>query len=166
MAGHKPNILKSSSELTPKQRRFAEILVENWGNITKQKAAEQAGYKVTNSTGAKLTDPNINPHIHRYIEKLYALALKKKERDKLRHYNKFEELRDKAVEKNQFSAAINAEFKIGQAAGFYIDRKEITTNSLEGLTREQLETRLQELERKMADAKPVIEAQVIEEVRD
>ena len=77
----------------------------------------------------------------------------------------FENMRNKAVEKNQFSPAITAEYRIGQAAGFYIDRKEITTNSLEGLTREQLETRLQELERKMADTKPIIEAQIIEEVK-
>ena len=72
-------------------------------------------------------------------------------------------MRDKAIEKNQFSPAINAEYRIGKAAGFYVDRKEITTNSLEGLTREQLERRLQELERKMADTKPIIEATIIEE---
>jgi len=33
------------------------------------------------------------------------------------------------------------------------------------LSREQLETRLQELERKMADVKPIIEAKVIEEIK-
>jgi hypothetical protein len=129
----------------------------------KQAAAEKAGYKVTNSTGAKLTNETINPHICRYIEKLRSIELKKYERDKLRHYKKYEEMREKAMEKNQFSPAINAEYRIGQAAGFYIDRKEITTNSLEGLTREQLENRLQELERKMADTKPIIEATIIEE---
>ena len=163
MRGQKANILKQSTELTPKQKAFAEILVANWGHITKQAAAEKAGYKVTNSTGAKLTNETINHQICRYIEKLRSYALKTYERDKLRHYKQFENMRNKAVEKNQFSPAITAEYRIGQAAGFYIDRKEITTNSLEGLTREQLETRLQELERKMADTKPIIEATIIEE---
>lgn len=163
MAGQKSNILKHSNELTPKQKAFAEIYVANWGVITKQAAAEKAGYKVTNSTGSKLTNESLNPHICRYIEKLRSVALKTFERDKLRHYKKYEEMREKAMEKNQFSPAINAEYRIGQAAGFYVDRKEITTNSLEGLTREQLERRLQELERKMADTKPIVEATIIEE---
>ena len=165
MPGSKSNILKKSDELTPKQKAFAEILVANWGVMTKQEAAKLAGYKVTNSTGAQLTSEAVSPHICRYIEKLRSYALKTYERDKLRHYKQFENMRNKAVEKNQFSPAITAEYRIGQAAGFYIDRKEITTNSLEGLTREQLETRLQELERKMADTKPIIEAQIIEEVK-
>ena len=56
MRGQKANILKQSTELTPKQKAFAEILVANWGHITKQAAAEKAGYKVTNSTGSKLTN--------------------------------------------------------------------------------------------------------------
>jgi phage terminase small subunit len=63
MRGQKANILKQSTELTPKQKAFAEILVSNWGHITKQAAAEKAGYKVTNSTGSKLTNETINPHI-------------------------------------------------------------------------------------------------------
>jgi hypothetical protein len=35
MRGQKANILKQSTELTPKQKAFAEILVANWGHITK-----------------------------------------------------------------------------------------------------------------------------------
>lgn len=163
--GSKANVLKLSSELTPKQKAFAEILVANWGHMSKQEAATLAGYKVTNSTGAKLTNSEINPHIVRYIEKLRTAEVKSIERDKLRHYKSFMKMRDDAAKKNQYSAAIGAEYRIGQAAGFYVDRKEITTNNIEGLSREQLETRLQELERKMADVKPIIEAKVIEEIK-
>jgi len=44
MAGKK-NVLKTTIELTQKQRSFVDILVENWGKISKVDAAKQAGYQ-------------------------------------------------------------------------------------------------------------------------
>ena len=46
--------------------------------------------------------------------------------------------------------------------GFYIDRKEIKTSSLEGMTRDDLEKRLAELESKISANAPIIEATIIE----
>jgi hypothetical protein len=46
--------------------------------------------------------------------------------------------------------------------GFYIDRKEIKTSSLEGMTRDDLEKRLAELESKISSNASFIEATVIE----
>jgi hypothetical protein len=45
---------------------------------------------------------------------------------------------------------------------FYIDRKEIKTSSLEGMTRDDLEKRLAELESKISANAPIIEATIIE----
>ena len=39
----KSNQLKSTTELTVQQRQFVDILVENWGNISKADAASRAG---------------------------------------------------------------------------------------------------------------------------
>jgi len=39
----------------------------------------------------------------------------------------------------------------------YIDKKEITNNTLEGMNREQLEKRLSELEAKIGEAKNIID---------
>ena len=39
----KSNQLKTTSDLTPKQRAFVDILVANWGQISKTEAAKQAG---------------------------------------------------------------------------------------------------------------------------
>jgi hypothetical protein len=48
------------------------------------------------------------------------------------------------VEKS-FSAAVNAERLRGQAAGLYIDRKEIRTGSIDSMSREEVLKSLKEL---------------------
>ena len=42
----KKNILKSSAELTLKQKAFVDIYVSNWGEISKVEAAKRAGYTI------------------------------------------------------------------------------------------------------------------------
>jgi biopolymer transport protein ExbD len=42
-------------------------------------------------------------------------------------------------------------------AGFYINKSEVTVNGLEGMSREQLEKRLSELEKKIGEAKTIID---------
>ena len=69
----------------------------------------------------------------------------------------FERLRDGAEQKGQFTGAINAEYRAGQMAGMFVDKKEITHNTLEGMSREQLEKRLQELESKIGENTTIIE---------
>jgi phage terminase small subunit len=152
----KKNSLKSTDELTPKQKLFAEIYVANFGKITKQEAYEKAGFKVTSAGPSKLTNPNLNPHVCRYIEKLRTKELNKYA-DKLRHLKTYDYLQEKAVEKGQIGHAVNAEFRKGQAMGFYIDRKEIKTSSLEGMTRDDLEKRLAELESKISSNAPIMQ---------
>ena len=41
----KKNALKTEHELTPKQRMFVEILVQQHGNITQAEALKRAGYE-------------------------------------------------------------------------------------------------------------------------
>ena len=54
-----------------------------------------------------------------------------------------------ASEKKQYAAAINAEYRSGQLAGAYVDRKEVTVTGLEGMSREELENKLKELNKKI-----------------
>jgi hypothetical protein len=51
-------------------------------------------------------------------------------------------------------------------AGFFVDRKEVTHLGLEGLSREQLEKRLDELESKIGEAKNIIDITPEEVVKD
>ena len=41
--------------------------------------------------------------------------------------------------------AVNAEFRRGQLAGFYVDRKEVVTASLDNMSRPELEAKLKEI---------------------
>lgn len=102
------NEVKLSTELTPKQRAFVDILVANWGSISKADACLQAGYTTKDPNrkpfeiASRLTNPEINPHICRYLEKRLSQELNKYEKDKLKSFKVFERLRNKAEEKNQF----------------------------------------------------------------
>ena len=71
-------------------------------------------------------------------------------------------MRDGAENKGQFTASINAEYRSGQLAGIYVDKKEIQHSTLEGMSREQLEQRLQELENKIG-ANTIIVSEVKKE---
>jgi len=160
--GKLPNTLKTADQLTPKQKRFAEVLVAKWGQITKADAIREAGYTPKRDNGAselgsKLTNPVKNPHVVRYIEKLRAVELNKWEKDRLRSYKQLDRMREGAIDKSQFNAAINAEYRIGQMAGFYVNKSEVTVTGLEGMSREQLEKRLDELERKIGESKNFID---------
>jgi len=157
------NEVKLSSELTPKQRAFVDILVANWGSISKVDACIQAGYTTKDQNrkpfeiASRLTNPEINPHVCRYLEKKLSQELNKYEKDKLKSFKVFERLRNKAEEKNQLASAINAEFRAGQMAGFFVDKKEINHIGLEGMNREQLEKRLSELEKNINENKQIID---------
>ncbi len=148
--------LRTINDLTNKQKKFVDNLVENWGNISKVDALLKAGYSSKNKEASmvmasRLTNPNLNPHICRYLETRLQEEQAKYEKDKLRRYKVFERLRNGAEAKGQYTGAINAEFRSGQLAGQFVDKKEISHSSLEGMNREQLEKRLQELENKIGE---------------
>jgi phage terminase small subunit len=79
------NSVKLTSELTPKQRNFVDILVANWGSMSKADACIQAGYTTKNpdkkpfEIASRLTNPELNPHVCRYLEKRLSQELNKYE---------------------------------------------------------------------------------------
>ena len=154
--------VRTIDDLTSKQKKFIDILVSQWGQISKTDALIQAGYKSKNKDAAmviasKLTNPNYNPHVCRYLEHKLSKEQEKYEKDKLRRYKIFERLRNGAETKGQYTGAINAEFRSGQLAGQFVDKKEISHTTLEGMSRDQLEKRLQELESKINDNSNIID---------
>ena len=154
--------IRTVTDLTIKQKKFIDILVKHWGQITKVDALLQAGYKSKNKDAAmvlasRLTNPNHNPHVCRYLEHKLSEEQQKYEKDKLSRYKTFERLRDGAEQKGQYTGAINAEYRSGQLAGLFVDKKEVLHSTLEGMSREQLEKRLQELENKMDDHATIID---------
>ena len=79
------------------------------------------------------------------------------EKDKLRKYKRFDDLSKKAENKGQLGVAVNAEFRSGQMAEMFVNKSEVKHVGLEGMSREQLEKRLSELEQKIGEAKNIVD---------
>ena len=62
------------------------------------------------------------------------------------HISELARIKDLALNKNSFSAAVNAETNRGKAGGLYIDRKIIKHGKLEDMTEEQLEMKMAQIE--------------------
>ena len=135
--------------LTEMQKGFAEALVfgtEN-GPVTKTEAAVLAGYSKDRARqeGSELTNPKQNPLVVQYIGNLKEEKLKKYEVTYDGHVAELGKIRERALKKGAWSAAVNAETNRGKAAGLYIDRKIIKTGKLEDLTEEELESKMQKI---------------------
>tara|TARA_B100000424_G_scaffold28989_1_gene19880 strand:+ start:710 stop:1216 length:507 start_codon:yes stop_codon:yes gene_type:complete len=152
--GLKKKELRTVDDLTPKQKMFVEIMVKDHGNITQAEALKKAGYVCKNENdygviASRLLSRRLNPHIAKYFDTRFGQELKMYEGDNLRRYKRLERLADKAEKKDQYAAAINAEYRSGQLAGAYVDKKEVRVTGLEGMSREELEKKLQELSQKI-----------------
>lgn len=152
--GLKKKELRTEDDLTLKQKHFIQIYVKNWGNITKAEAAKQAGFECKNekdysTIASRLTNRKLNPHVVKYMDKIYKEECAKYEGDNLRRYKRLERIALSAEADKQYAAAINAEYRSGQLAGQYVDRKEVKVTGLEGMSREELENKLKELSDKI-----------------
>ncbi len=131
------------------QKRFAEILVFGTedGPVTKTEAATLAGYSKNQARqeGSTLTNPKLYPLVVQYIGKLKEERLKKYEVNYEGHVAELGKIRERALKKGAWSAAVNAETNRDKAAGLYIDRKIIKTGKLEDLTELELEAKMKQI---------------------
>ena len=133
--------------LTDKQQIFVKIFTENEGRLTPTECARQAGYSEAsaNVTSSQLLNGK------RYPKVVDAIITKRAELEKThevklqKHVQELARLREKSLSEKSYSAAVNAERLRGQAAGLYIDRKEIRTGSIDSMSREEVLTKLKEL---------------------
>ena len=138
---------KGGDGLTDKQRIFVKIYAENEGRLTPTECARQAGYKEdrANVTSSELLNGKKFPKVveaiiarRAEIEKTHEVKLNK-------HVQELARLREKSLSEKSYSAAVNAERLRGQAAGLYIDRKEIRTGSIDSMSRDDVLKQLKEL---------------------
>ena len=80
-----------------------------------------------------------------YIGKLHDERLQKHEVSYSKHIAELDRIKQLALKKSSFSAAVNAETNRGKAAGLYIDRKIIKTGKLEDMTEEQLTAKMKQI---------------------
>ena len=131
-------------ELTPKQMKFAELLVTNEGRITATEAAKQAGYEPERArfTASELRNPNRYPLVVKYIGELRTELQKKYEVTYENHVSELAKIRNDALKKGAWSAAVNAEVARGKAAGLYVEQKIIKHGRLEDMTEKELELKM------------------------
>ena len=71
-----------------------------------------------------------------------------------RHITELGKIRQEALKKGAWSAAVNAEVARGKAAGLYIEQKIIRTGKLDDLSETELESRMKEI---MEEYSPILE---------
>ena len=133
--------------LTDKQRVFVKIYSENEGRLTPTECARQAGYKEdsANVRASELLNGKRYPKVVEAIIQRRAEIEKTHEVKLNKHVQELARLREKSLSEKSYSAAVNAARLRGQAAGLYIDRKEIRTGSIDSMSRDEVLKSLKEL---------------------
>jgi phage terminase small subunit len=125
-----------------------------------KEAAIRAGYneKSASAMAWKLSNPEINPHVVSAIQAYRAELNSKYGTNYDRHMRDLQLIRDKALEAGAFGAAVQAEYRRGQALGtIYVDRKEIRHGSIDSMSKE-------EVERKLAEIRKIYGASIPQEI--
>lgn len=140
--------LKRQKVVTNKEWKFITELITGDGRVTLREAAIRAGYKPTSASvmAWKLTNPAINPHVVAAIQAYRAELNSKFNTSYERHMKDLQLIRDKALEAGAYAAAVQAEYRRGQALGtIYVERKEIRHGTIDSMSREEVQRKLEEL---------------------
>ena len=145
--------------LTEMQQKFAHELVSNEGRKYGYQCAIDAGYAKDRArqTAWELQNPKMHPLVVKYIGELREEYQKKYAVTFERHISELGKIRQDALNKGAWSAAVNAEVARGKAAGLYIEQKIIRTGKLDDLSEEELEKRMKEIIDQYA---PILEGKV------
>ena len=150
--------------LTEMQMKFAHELVSNEGRKYAFQCAIDAGYEKDRArvTCSELTNPKKYPLVVKYIGELREEYQKKYAVTFERHISELGKIRQDALKKGAWSAAVNAEVARGTAAGLYVEQKIIRTGKLDDLSEEELEKRMKEI---MEEYSPILEGTDIKDVK-
>jgi hypothetical protein len=110
---------KQRRTLNAKEWKFVSELVSGDGRVTMKEAAIRAGYKPSSASvmAWKLTNPEINPHVVAGIQAYRGELNSKYNTSYERHMRDLQIIRDKALDAGAFAAAVQAEYRRGQALG-------------------------------------------------
>jgi len=150
--------------LTEMQRKFAQELVSNEGRKYAYQCAIDAGYSSDRArvTAAELVSPKKFPLVVSYIGELRQEYQKKYAVTFERHITELGKIRQDALKKGAWSAAVNAEVARGKAAGLYVEQKIIRTGKLDDLSEDELESRMKEI---IDQYSPILEGVEVKEIK-
>ena len=139
--------------LTRKQELFVKELVSKDGQITMREAAINAGYPAgsAHTRAYELTNPNISPHVVSAIQAYRAELDEKFGVNYQRHLRDLQTIRDMALNNGAYSAAVQAEYRRGQAQGdIYVSKSEIRTGSIDSISKDEVLKALKEIKQSYA----------------
>jgi hypothetical protein len=134
--------------LKRREELFVSELVSKDGQITMREAAINAGFppRSAHARAHEMTNPAISPHIVRAIKRYRAELDQKYGVEYHRHLRDLQKIRDMALEAGAFSAAVQAEYRRGQAHGdIYVAKSEIRHGTIESMSKEEVLKAIQEL---------------------
>ena len=145
--------------ITEMQQKFAHEVVSNEGRKNGYECAVSAGYAEDSARvrASELQNPKIYPLVVKYIGELREEYQKKYAVTFERHISELGKIRQDALAKGAWSAAVNAEVARGKAAGLYIEQKIIRTGKLDDLSADELEARMKEI---IDQYSPILEGKV------
>ena len=120
-------------------------------------AAAKSGYKDPRQAANKLM---MNKLVRSEYNYLMNEVKKKYELNYDRAVQDLYDIRDKAFEAGSFNAAISAQNSLLRVGGLIVDRKEVMFGKIDQMSREEVESRLEQLLGKS------LEAEIIDEKRD
>ena len=145
--GGRPSI-SVNSRLTRKQQLFVRELVANDGHITLREAAINAGYSPGSShtRAYELTNPDKSPHVVAEIKRYRNELDAKYGVTYGRHVRELQRIRDEALDNGAYSAAVQAEYRRGQAQGdIYVSKSEIRHGSIDQMSKEEVLKAIEEI---------------------
>ena len=139
-------VMGVAAKLTERQIKFAELLVYNEGRLSPAEAAFQAGYKTRpRQAASELRNPKVSPLVVKYIGELRSEVQEKYGINFEKHISELAQIRNQALEKGAWSAAVNAEVARGKAGGLYVDQKLVMTGNVDNMTPDEIRERLHKI---------------------
>jgi len=132
--------------LTERQETFARYVAG--GNMTYAEAARRAGFKGkwTHRYGYMLMNPELFPKVVDRVRQIKEELAYRTDVTFEGHVTKMAEIRDAAMEKGNFTAAVAAEKSRGQAAGLYVSRSEIMVGKIDQMSRDEVLAEIRRLQ--------------------
>ena len=151
--------------LTEMQMKFAHEIVTNEGRKNATECATDAGYTKDTAVvkASQLQNPKLYPLVVKYIGELREEYQKKYAVTFERHISELGKIRQDALKKGAWSAAVNAEVARGKAAGLYVEQKIIRTGKIDDLSEAELETRMKEI---IDQYSPILEGIETDDLKD
>lgn len=141
-ATHKPKldilVNPKTKGLTEKQEKFCRIYATE--DVTRTEAARLAGFGEGTAAWAasRFLNGRDYPHVLARVAEIKEELSQKYEVTFDGHIRQLAKIRDMALEKGNFTAAVAAEKSRGAAAGLYVSRSEILVGKIDQMSRDEV----------------------------